>query len=215
MTAAALPTDISTRQRILDAALELFARQGFAATSVRDLARAVGLRESSLYNHFAGKEAIFHALVGAWRPANSAERLRGASYRALKDDPAGFCATYAADLLEQWCDPREQKFQEMLMAERNLLPAERAYSFETLFGEEIRLVGEHFRAFAVAGRLRTPDPDETARLFVAGLAFIRLEHFLIPAEPSPRAMVREALVRFLGAFLALVSSPGRPEPPTQ
>ena len=68
MPADARPSeDASTRQRILDAALELFARQGFAATSVRELARAVGLRESSLYNHFAGKEAM---LVAALMPVS-------------------------------------------------------------------------------------------------------------------------------------------------
>jgi AcrR family transcriptional regulator len=201
------PADTSTRQRILDAALELFARQGFAATSVRELARAVDLRESSLYNHFAGKAAIFHALVDARGPANSAERLRGPRYRAL-NDPAGFCATYAADLLERWCDPREQQFQQMLVAERNLLSAERAHSFETLFAEEIGLIGDRFRTFALAGQLKAPNPDETARLFLAGLDFIRLEHFVMPPTPSPRTLVGEALVRFLGNFLALVSRGG-------
>ena len=210
MPAAPLPTeDSSTRQRILDAALELFARQGFAATSVRELARAVGLRESSLYNHFAGKEAIFRALVDAWGPAKSAERLRGPRYQALEDDPAGFCATYAADLLELWSDPREQKFQKMLMAERTLLPAERAHYLDALFAEEAGLVGERFRTFQLAGRIATPNPHETAWLFMAGLTFIRLEHFILPATPSPRAKVREALVRFLGNFLALVSAAGR------
>jgi AcrR family transcriptional regulator len=208
MPAAAPATeDPPTRQRILDAALELFARQGFAATSVRELARAVGLRESSLYNHFAGKEAIFHVLVDARGLASSTERLRGPRYRTL-NDPAGFCATYAADLLELWCDPREQRFQQMLMAERNLLPDERAQSFETLFAEEIGLIGDRFRDFSLAGRLKAPDPDETARLFMAGLTFIRLEHFVMPPTPSPRVLVGEALVRFLGNFLALAGGAG-------
>jgi len=210
-SAPATSEDTSTRQRILDAALELFARKGFAATSVRELARAVGLRESSLYNHFAGKEAIFHALVDAWGPANSAERLRGVRYAALKEDPAGFCATYAADLLELWSDPREQKFQEMLMAERSLLPAERAHYLDALFVEEAGLVGDRFREFQLAGRIAAPNPHETARLFLAGLTFIRLEHFILPAVPSPRPRAQEALVQFLANFIALISPPAHPQ----
>src|SRR2546425_8972262 len=103
---AALPThDTSTRERILEAALDLFARHGFAGTSVRQLARAVGLRESSLYNHFAGKEAIYHALIDAYGPASSAERLRQPRFQATRSDPPAFCRLYAAELLEQWCDP--------------------------------------------------------------------------------------------------------------
>ena len=170
----------------------------------------MGLRESSLYNHFAGKEAIFHALVDTWGPANSAERLRGPRYRALNDDPAGFCATYAADLLDLWCDPREQKFQEMLMAERNLLPAERAHYLDALFADEAGLVAGRFREFKRAGRIATPNPSETARLFMAGLTFIRLEHFIMPATPSAAAAAQEALVQFLANFIALVSPPTQP-----
>jgi len=52
-----------TREVLLDAALAGFARDGFAGTSIRDLARAAGIRESSVYKHFASKQAIFDALV--------------------------------------------------------------------------------------------------------------------------------------------------------
>ncbi|MHB2169850.1 TetR/AcrR family transcriptional regulator [Alsobacter sp. R-9] len=47
-----------TRARILDEALLLFADKGVEATSVRDIARAVGVAESALYRHFAAKEDI-------------------------------------------------------------------------------------------------------------------------------------------------------------
>ena len=208
MTASPPVPETTTRERILDVALDLFARHGFAGTSVRQLARAVGLRESSLYNHFAGKEAIYHALIDAHGPASSADRLRGAGYRALRGDPAGFCRLYAAELLEQWCDPREQRFQELITAERNRMPGERAHYYETLFHEESGLVAGYFRDFALAGRIKTPNPRETARLFMAGLTFVRLEHFIVPAEPSAPGVAREALDRFLETFLALVGAEG-------
>jgi AcrR family transcriptional regulator len=52
-----------TRERILDAAEALFAVQGLAGTAVRDIAREVGLTPASLYNHFAGKQAIYDAVL--------------------------------------------------------------------------------------------------------------------------------------------------------
>jgi AcrR family transcriptional regulator len=204
MSVLPAPQDGTTRERILEAALDLFARQGFAGTSVRQLARAVGLRESSLYNHFASKEAIYHALVDAHGPASSAERLRSPRFRALRDDPAGFCRLYAAELLEQWCDPREQRFQELVTTERNRMVSERAHYYETLFTEESGLVADYFRDFALAGRVATPNARETARLFMAGLTFVRLEHFIVPAEPAPHDVARDALDRFLETFLALI-----------
>lgn len=53
----------NTKQEILEAALELFSVQGFEATSVSQIADAVGIRKASLYSHFENKQAILDALV--------------------------------------------------------------------------------------------------------------------------------------------------------
>lgn len=42
----------TTKERILDAALEMFAENGYAGTNMRDLAQSVGLTKSALYKHF-------------------------------------------------------------------------------------------------------------------------------------------------------------------
>ena len=55
----------STKQEILDAALELFSVQGYEATSISQLAEAVGIRKASLYSHFENKQAILDALMQA------------------------------------------------------------------------------------------------------------------------------------------------------
>lgn len=54
---------VTTKEKILEAALELFSQRGYDGVSVRDIARAVGIRESSLYNHFENKRAIFNGIV--------------------------------------------------------------------------------------------------------------------------------------------------------
>lgn len=52
-----------TRQTILEAAYELFLEQGYAATSMRQIAERAGLALGGIYNHFDGKEAIFADLI--------------------------------------------------------------------------------------------------------------------------------------------------------
>ena len=52
-----------TRQRILDEALELFSAKGYDSVSVGEIAKAVGIKAPSLYNHFPSKQAIFDAIV--------------------------------------------------------------------------------------------------------------------------------------------------------
>jgi AcrR family transcriptional regulator len=52
-----------TAARILDAAEALFAERGYEGTTLRDVAARVGLRIPSLYNHFAGKESLYAAVL--------------------------------------------------------------------------------------------------------------------------------------------------------
>src|ERR1700730_11096107 len=53
---------------LLAAALTLFARHGYAGTSIRAIAREVGLSESVLYAHFDSKRAIFEAVLAQLCP---------------------------------------------------------------------------------------------------------------------------------------------------
>lgn len=52
-----------TKQRIVEAALEMFAQNGFAGTNIRELSASLDLGKSSLYRHFESKEEIWNAVV--------------------------------------------------------------------------------------------------------------------------------------------------------
>ncbi|WP_226532832.1 TetR/AcrR family transcriptional regulator [Microbacterium paraoxydans] len=53
----------TTRERIEAAAVRVFARHGFAATSIKDIADEAELSAGSIYRHYASKEALFDALL--------------------------------------------------------------------------------------------------------------------------------------------------------
>jgi AcrR family transcriptional regulator len=63
------------KSRLQAAALELFARNGYAGTSIRAIAREVGASESVLYAHFDGKRAIFQAVLDELGPLTVAAEL--------------------------------------------------------------------------------------------------------------------------------------------
>ncbi len=52
-----------TRVAVEDAALDLFMKQGYHATSMRQIAEQAGLALGGIYNHFAGKDEIFEAII--------------------------------------------------------------------------------------------------------------------------------------------------------
>lgn len=57
-----------TRQAVLEAAHQLFVEQGYAATSMRQIAEKAGLALGGIYNHFPTKDAIFSEVIVAYHP---------------------------------------------------------------------------------------------------------------------------------------------------
>ena len=54
---------MSTRDRIFQEATKLFSREGYHAVSIRNIATEVGIKQSSIYNHFGSKEAILNEIL--------------------------------------------------------------------------------------------------------------------------------------------------------
>ncbi|MGL5254566.1 MAG: TetR/AcrR family transcriptional regulator [Brevinema sp.] len=54
---------METKEMIQIAALNLFSQKGFNAASVRDIASAIGIKDSSLYFHYKNKQAILDSLM--------------------------------------------------------------------------------------------------------------------------------------------------------
>ena len=60
---AEVTVEAPTRERIVEAAVDLFHRQGYNATSLRQIADEVGLQVGSLYNHMASKEQLLFDIM--------------------------------------------------------------------------------------------------------------------------------------------------------
>lgn len=81
-----------TRTTLVDAALGLVRRHGYAAFSYADLAAAVGIRKPSIHHHFPAKEDLGVAMVAAYAERIT-ERLR--AIEAEHDDPIERVRAYA------------------------------------------------------------------------------------------------------------------------
>lgn len=105
---------MSTRERILDAALQCFAEQGYSRTSLRQLAAHVGIRAPSLYNHFANKREIMQALLERSGPGRMAQIIE-----QLPADlpPTALLETVLEGLFALWRDPEDNRSMRLVCAE--------------------------------------------------------------------------------------------------
>ena len=116
----------NTREEIQEAALDLFAVNGYEATSISQLADAVGIRKASLYSHFANKQDILDTVV---ETVLKGYADRSIFARADWDDPgftkdkAGMTAEDAAKLVRGQLryilhDPHISKGRKLLVIEQ-------------------------------------------------------------------------------------------------
>ena len=64
----------NTQQQIFEAAVELFHQKGYTGATIRAIARMVGIKESSIYNHYKNKEEIFDCILDDFKNGIASNR---------------------------------------------------------------------------------------------------------------------------------------------
>lgn len=189
-----------TRRALLDVSLELFSEKGFFGTSTRDIARAVGVRESALYHHFPSKEALLMALIEEMGPGK-AQRLDGLDIGGLAQ------AMGVEEVLRQlmntavseWSSPREVKFFRLMMSEGLRFKDQGLFDLRKNVAYARGRIAEVFRKLVGARLLRPLDPEAMALAFVGPLVVIRLQH-LGSGAPDFKALAADLELHFTHFF---------------
>src|ERR1700722_12151714 len=187
-----------TRQAILDAALQVFAEKGYFGSSLRDIATAVGVRESALYNYFPSKEALFEALILADQQSK-AECLSAVMADPITDVRVTL-TRFVVLALEQFATPHQQQLFRILMSDGIRLARDsRINLFERMSGGQARL-HELMRQLVQNRWLRAADPQLLAMEFMGPLLLWRQLHAIgsnLPLIRNPQAFARSHVAQFL------------------
>jgi AcrR family transcriptional regulator len=187
-----------TRLAILDAALALFADKGYFGTSLRDIARVVGVRESALYNYFPGKEALFTALITAAHEQR-AERITSL-VEGSAPDPREILERLTAMILDGFAEPRQQQLFLLLMSDGMRLAREGRINLIDRMTSGAAPLHRLMRSFVASGHLRRQTPELLALEFMGPLLMWRHWHALQPHGPliaRRSVFIREHVAHFL------------------
>jgi AcrR family transcriptional regulator len=198
-----------TRERILDAALDLFGERGPAGTTIREIARRADVNVAAISYHFGGKDELYRAVathVTGLIQGRIMERA-GAALATLPADPQAAGRALEA-LLETVVDvivgPEEMRRVARFILREQMEPTA---AFEILYGTFSRLHLAASRFFGMAAGVDPESADTRLRVFllVGQVIFLRV------AE----AAVRRRLDRdgydaaFLGEVKALLRQNAR------
>lgn len=166
----------ATKQRILEKALELFSSKGYDSVSVGEIAKAVGIKAPSLYNHFPSKQAIFDAIVAT--TAAHYEKDTGEIAVHVQDatqDYATFSHITEDALAEKvrqiflysLHDKTISQFRRMMTLEQFRSPELAALYSKRYVDRMITYHAAIFRTLISLGEIRSEDPDTLSAMYVS------------------------------------------------
>ncbi len=151
-------TNLATKDRILEAALTLFAEKGYDGTSVEQIAASVGIKAPSLYKHYKGKEAILQALIDAaearYEESFGSEQHIG----RIPEDSEGFVQVTMERIRFTVRDPMIRKIRIFLVQEQ--FRSERLAEITTRHQIDglVKMYEKILGAMMRAGTIRQDDP---------------------------------------------------------
>ena len=180
---------MSTKEKILNEALNLFSEKGYSAVYVGDIAAAVGIKAPSLYKHYKGKQEIFDSCV-----ENFYERMTQIRNELLlPDTPQSDVSYKTADFgkitefavglfLFYLKDDVASKFRKMLMIERYRNP-ELNEIYEKLFvNGAVEYEEKVFTELIEAGVIKKENPHIIALRFYTPIFYLLQKYDMQPEK---------------------------------
>ncbi len=194
----------ATRDRMLEAALELFGRQGFKATTVREIAAAVGVRDSAIYAHFAGKQAIYDELFAEGGPP-SFESLHIDVEELVTAGPHQGLPYLVDRLFATWSGRRARLFASVVIREGSGTGGFRGLGL-AIEATRDRLE-EPFRRWQEAGLVRSDvDPRQLVWELIGPLQVARFVYLRAEADDADIALARRWVDDHVAFFLTCTTT---------
>jgi TetR/AcrR family transcriptional regulator len=192
--AAAQPTGppdaVEARERLLQAAIRLFAAKGFAATAVHEITNEAGVNRALLYYYFGDKQSLYQAVL-----EQGVDQFIAMQERSLAG-PGSHSERLLAFIREH-LELIATRGELGRVMHRSLLDGHQA-EFQHLerFQGTLERLEDFFRAGMAAGEFRQMDPALTARCCI-GPTFIFTYWRLFEGERFTREEVEEVVGRLL------------------
>ena len=199
---------VNTKDQILNVALDLFSIRGFEATSISQIADAVGLRKASLYSHFASKQDILDTLIDELTKEFDQHSIFARADwddSAYTEDKKGMTPEAVGEMVKGQIryiihDPKISKIRKMFTIEQyqneKLKNLQSKHSYEDILKYNIGMM----KFLIQEGILRDDDPEVMAAQFAWPIS---MWTNLCDREPERETEVMELMDRHVRQFFKI------------
>ena len=169
-----VPVKKTTKEKLFDMAVELFSERGTESVSIRDLTRAVGIKESSFYNHFKSKDALIMAIFEALRQAYAQtmppdERIE---FNLTQMTALAFLERGNALFIERMATASNKKIWRILFVEQYRDPRARELIRQELIQRPLLFTEKVFQKLIDMGQVKPMDAQQLAAEYFYPIALL-------------------------------------------
>jgi AcrR family transcriptional regulator len=185
------------RRLIVEAAATLFSRQGFNGTTTREVAKAAGVSEATVFKHFATKEELYRAIIEA--KTQTQQLLEAVAPLVDAGDEAGLLSILAREMITRTlADPTLMRLLLFSALEGHALS-------DLFFRRRMQAVDEFLSEYIArriaAGAIRRVDPAQAAWNFIGMVVQYLLLRELFQQKAPPHVTVEQAVDDIVTTFL--------------
>ena len=165
----------NTKSQILSASLKLFSEKSYHGGSIRDIAKSIGKRESSIYNHFSSKEEILSSIVSNFTNRNFGKIILTDELINLISKPEKFFLMLGLNLIDFWKSDNERMFIKILIDTNSLEKIKLNYSLNFYLNDFRKLTEFIFEEMIKHKFIRKSDVSILSREYLSPLFMLFLE----------------------------------------
>lgn len=178
-----------TKDKILKVALKLFATKGYKATTVRDIAGTMGMKQSALYNHFKNKDEILETLVSELTSSAIVTIFNDKEPSELHKQGKSLLMSIATTFKLIGFDGQNEALLKLLMQEIYRNERIREIYNEYFYQENVKKLSSIFFMMMQEEIIQSSDPLLLANEFFSPLFFYQMQVSLLKLDKKSTSSV--------------------------
>lgn len=185
-----------TKERIFNVSLDLFSQKGYDRVSIREIAREVGIRESSIYNHYKNKEAILDTIIDYFKSElNQSSIPEGEGEDLINKGPEVFFNVGAKLYIDRINTPEMEKIWRLVSIETYHNDKMREFFKKELLEEPLTVWENTFQTMIDKKMIKPVNPRTLAYEYFSFVIFLFFEYFVLKYDDDFDSFMDLALDR--------------------